>query len=417
MTTARIAIAEDDPHLRSLVSLALGRRGYEVVACKDGAEALEVISRGGFDLVVSDVNMPRLDGIGLTAALRKRWSKAALPVVLTSVLDEEDDILRGYEAGANEYVIKPYRPSVLQAKVAHLLAERAAGTPVEGPPPGPETQGPTERLPRPFEGYVLERRIGEGGMGVVYAAVRRADGRRVALKVLAPELADDRGSLARYFREVATLTWVESPHVVRVLDAGHFQGRYFLAMEHLEGETAYARMRRLGRLDPREAAAIGADVARAIDALLEKGLVHRDVKPANVILTPDRGAVLIDFGLAKQQAERGLTGTDDLLGTAEYLAPEVVKGQFPDAVSDLYALGVTLFELLTGERPTPGETPSEIFHHLLFGWTPPRVSDHRLDVPVALEELVDALLAQEPADRLQDPAEVARELDAVAKGG
>jgi len=409
----RIAVVEDDPHLRQLVGLALSRRGYEVVSFTNGQDALDVIGMdGGYDLVISDVKMPRLDGIGLVEGLRRRWSKAELPIILSSVLDEEDDILRGYEAGANEYMVKPFKPSVLQAKVAQLLHDRP--TPRKGSVPAARTMNPsTERLPVHFDGYTLLRKLGEGGMGTVYEARRDSDGRMVAFKLLAKELAGDRTQLARYFREIATLTWVESPHVVRILDAGFAQDRYYLCMELLPGRSALGQLREDGQFSVADALRLGADMCRAIDALLERGLVHRDVKPANIIIQPDRRAVLIDFGLAKARSEEPLTSTSEILGTAEYMAPEVVKGQVPDAVSDLYSLGATLFELLTGERPTPGATPSEVFNNLLTGWVAPPVTRLRPDVPPDLARFLADLLDQDPGRRPQDPSTVAARFEAI----
>ncbi len=411
----RIAVAEDDPHLRQLVTLALGRRGYEVVAFANGAEALEVVGQGGFDMVISDVKMPRLDGIELCRGLRERFDKRHLPVILCSVLDEEDDILRGYEAGANEYLVKPFRPSVLQAKVAQLLHERPTGRGAECPPTARSLS--SDRLPSRFDTYTLLRRIGEGGMGAVYEARKDGEERSVALKLLAPELADDRIQLARYFREIATLTWVECPHVVRIVDAGFAQGRYFLCMELVPGRTALQVLRDHGPMPVADALRVAVDLCRAVDALLEKGLVHRDIKPGNVVIGDDKRATLIDFGLAKSRTEEALTSTSEILGTAEYMAPEVVKGQVPDAVSDLYSLGAMLYELLTDERPIPGRTPTEIFNNILNDWAPPPVTKYRPDCPPELAKIVGDLLDPDPARRPQDPSVLGSKLEAMLKLG
>ncbi|MCO5166420.1 MAG: protein kinase [Planctomycetes bacterium] len=413
----RIAVAEDDPHLRQLVTLALGRRGHEVVAFSNGAEALEVVTRGGFDLVISDVKMPRLDGIELCRGLRARFDKAELPLILCSVLDEEDDILRGYEAGANEYLVKPFRPSVLQAKVAQLLHERPTSGGAKGALPLVGGGGGVDRFPARFDAYTLLRRIGEGGMGAVYEARKDGEARSVALKLLSVELAEDRVQLARYFREIATLTWVECPHVVRIVDAGFSVGRYFLCMELVPGRTALQLLRDQGPLRVPDVLQVGADLCRAIDALLEKGLVHRDIKPGNVVIGDDRRAVLIDFGLAKSRTEEALTSTSEILGTAEYMAPEVVKGQVPDVVSDLYSLGATLYELLTDERPTPGRNPTEIFNNILNDWIAPRVDERRRDCPPELVGLVADLLDPEPARRPQDPIVLGSKLEAMLRLG
>lgn len=413
----RIAVAEDDPHLRQLVTLALGRRGFEVVAFANGAEAYEgVVSLGDFDLLLSDVKMPKMDGIELCTAIRKIYTKQQLPVILCSVLDEEDDILRGYEAGANEYMVKPFRPSVLQAKVAQLLHDRP--TPNSNQPhAAPARLGPGERLPSRFDCYTLLARIGEGGMGAVYEAKKDGEQRSVALKLLAPEIAEDRIQLARYFREIATLTWIESPHVVRIVDAGFAQGRYYLCMELLPGKSALSVLREVGSFSVEDALRVGIDLCRAVDALLEKGLVHRDIKPGNVVIGDDKRSVLIDFGLAKSRTEEALTSTSEILGTAEYMAPEVVKGQVPDVVSDLYSLGATIYELLTDERPTPGRNPTEIFNNILNDWVAPPMTKFRSDLPPELTKLIADLLDPDPSRRPQDPSVLGSKFEALLKLG
>lgn len=411
----RIAVAEDDPHLRQLVTLALGRRGYDVVAFANGAEAFTVVSQGGFDLLISDVKMPKMDGIELCTAIRQRFGKLDLPVILCSVLDEEDDILRGYEAGANEYLVKPFRPTVLQAKVAQLLQERPVRREGEAQQPPTARNIAVDRLPTRFDTYMLLRRLGEGGMGAVYEAKKDGESRIVALKLLAPELAEDRIQLARYFREIATLTWIESPHVVRIVDAGFAQGRYYLCMELVPGKSALQLLRERGPLPVHEVLRVGIDMCHAVDALLEKGLIHRDIKPGNIIIGGDGRAVLIDFGLAKSRTEEALTSTSEILGTAEYMAPEVVKGQVPDVVSDLYAIGATLYELLTDERPTPGKNPTEIFQNILNDWVPPLVTRFRPDCPRDVTQVVAELLDAEPAHRPQDPKQLAARLEALVR--
>jgi eukaryotic-like serine/threonine-protein kinase len=158
-------------------------------------------------------------------------------------------------------------------------------------------------------------------------------------------------------------------------------------------------------------------MCRAVDALLEKGLVHRDIKPANIVIRDDKRTVLIDFGLAKSRTEEALTSTSEILGTAEYMAPEVVKGQVPDVVSDIYSLGATLYELLTDERPTPGRNPTEIFNNILNDWMPPDVTKFRRDLPPDLSRLVMDLIHPDPVRRPQDPSVLCSRFEAMLRLG
>jgi serine/threonine protein kinase len=185
-------------------------------------------------------------------------------------------------------------------------------------------------------------------------------------------------------------------------------------MELVHGKSAKAVLLQDGPFAPRFAAAVGRDVARALAALQERGLVHRDVKPSNILIRDDRRACLVDFGLARGREDQDLTGTGEAIGTPHYIAPEVLRGAPADARSDLYSLGATLFELLSGRKPYPGATAFDVFH-VLFSGPPARLKSARPEVPDALAEVVDALLVIDPAVRADSPASVADELDRLAQ--
>ena len=425
---ARIAVVEDDAYLRRFLTVALRGRGFEVLPFGDGATACDAVERGGVDLVVSDVQLPRLDGLALTRRLRARFPKGELPIVLCSVLDEEEDVLRGLEAGADDYLVKPFRPSELLARVVrHLGGRRGGRRGGARAPVAPLDEAAERALPQEIDGWTLVRELGRGALGAVYEARAgnlppagggaTAEGARpveAALKLLAPRLEADRADLARFFREVATLSAIADPHVVRILGAGYARGRHYLAMELLRGETLHALVRRRGPLDPAVVASIGADVARGLAAIHAVGLVHRDVKPANVVLERDGRAVLVDLGLAKRPADTNVTATSDLLGTPDYVALEVVEGQAASVASDLYALGATLYEALTDRRPAVGETPLEVFRALMRGVRPPDLDLVRPGLPPALTGLVRALMALDPRARPAPASAVAEHLRALA---
>jgi CheY-like chemotaxis protein/predicted Ser/Thr protein kinase len=420
---ARISVADDDPGLLEFVRRILEARGHTVTSYKDGEElwqALEMARESELpELIVSDVQMPKRDGITLCRSIRSRWSKAVMPVVLVSVLEAEDDILRGFEAGANDYMVKPYRAPALAAKVAVLLQERELLTPRATPFEGSSDPTPdiwSHEQPEPpfsIDKYDAEYELGKGGMGTVYRARERGTGRAVALKILAPGIARDRSGLARFFRESAALARVDSPRVVRAIDSGMDHGRYFLAMELVQGRSAKARLVAEGPLPPRDVARIGRDIAQALAALDAKGLVHRDLKPSNVVVGEDGRATLVDFGLARSTEDHDLTGTGEAIGPPHYIAPEVLRGAPATAASDLYSLGASLFELLSGRKPYTGVTAVDIYQAQFTG---PRatVRAARADVPRPLAEIVDRLLAVNPLERPSMPADVAEELEGAA---
>jgi serine/threonine protein kinase len=222
-------------------------------------------------------------------------------------------------------------------------------------PRGVRDLGPGDRV----GSYAVETVIGRGSMGVVFRARREGDD-PVALKVLPSELADDEIFRARFERESRIARSVRHPHVVDVVDAGVEDGRSFLAMALVDGRSLAERLERDGALTPAEVVKLVAEIASALDVLHEGGLVHRDVKPANVMLDTRGTALLTDFGLARSAADTVLTQPGRVSGTADYLAPELILGGAPSASSDLYALGCTAYECLTRVPPFGARPVAEL---------------------------------------------------------
>jgi eukaryotic-like serine/threonine-protein kinase len=232
--------------------------------------------------------------------------------------------------------------------------------------------------------YRLVRRIGSGGMGEVWEADDTVLGRRVALKVLVQELADDARATKRFVREARATAKLTHPNVTRVYDFGRDGGLPYLVMELLEGDTLADRLAG-GPLPPAEAARIGAAVADALDAAHSRGIIHRDIKPSNVLLTPAGEVKVMDFGIAAAADETHSTTGSGLYGTAAYISPERAAGQPATPAADIYSLGAVLYELLTGRPPFIGDSPVLVVRaHLhepprpvreLAPWVPPRLAD------------------------------------------
>ncbi len=263
--------------------------------------------------------------------------------------------------------------------------------------------------------YTVERLLGRGGMGAVYAAVERATGRRVALKVTHQQVT---GVLAeRFVTEARTAARVRHPNVVAVHDAGVDRGRRWLSMELVEGEALDQRLRSRGPLEPAVAARLALDLARALAHAHALGVVHRDLKPANVLLTHDGRPLLGDFGLAKDLERRdALTRTGELLGTPAYMAPEQLDSTGVGPAADVYGLGATLFALLTGEPPFQTESVVSLLAQVTQKAAPPP-SSLRPGLPPALDALCLRCLQKEPADRFPSMEALADALDRFLAGG
>ncbi len=253
--------------------------------------------------------------------------------------------------------------------------------------------------------YRIGDRLGRGGMAVVYAAHDEVLDRQVAVKVLATHLLDDDRSVERFRREARAAAGLNHPNVVAVHDAASDGDVHFLVMELVAGDSLAHRLRDRGALPVAESLAIADRVAAALGAAHERGLVHRDVKPSNILLTPDGEVKVADFGIARAMSSAA-TQTAVVMGSVPYVAPEQLDGSSgADPRSDLYALGCVVFECLTGRPPFVADTSAAVLgQHLHL--PPPAASDHRPEVSAAVDELVAALLAKDVADRPVDAAAV-----------
>src|SRR2546430_1312188 len=235
--------------------------------------------------------------------------------------------------------------------------------------------------------------------------------RRVALKVLHPHFTDDDQYVERFRREARAVASLSHPNIVTILDRGEDEGRQFIVFELVEGRTLAEILQEEGRLPVRRALEIAIQVARGLAFAHEHGLVHRDVKPQNVILNGDGRAKVTDFGIARSLDVQGVTQSGTVLGTSNYIAPEQASGQAVDQTTDVYSLGVVLFELLTGEVPFPGESFVAVAMQHVHE-PPPSLLDVRPDVPARVAHAVDRALEKDPAARFPTMDAFAAELQA-----
>jgi tRNA A-37 threonylcarbamoyl transferase component Bud32 len=252
------------------------------------------------------------------------------------------------------------------------------------------------RIDTEFAGYHIEALIGRGGMGAVYRARHLRLGRHVALKVLIPDLAEDATFRERFIRESQMAAGFEHPNVIPIYDADEEDGVLYIAMRYVEGSDLKSVLERKGAISPERTLSIIEQTASALDAAHSRGLVHRDVKPANILIAdPGDRVYLTDFGVAKQTTSSGLTKTGWFLGTVNYAAPEQIEGKPVSPATDVYALGCVVYECLAGSAPFVKESDVAVIHaHLLE--PPPALSGNRPDLPAALDTIVSTALAKAP---------------------
>jgi len=263
--------------------------------------------------------------------------------------------------------------------------------------------------------YRIEELVGVGGMGMVYRARDERLDLRVALKVLRPELTVRRGAEERFVRELVLARQVSHRNVVRIHDLGEDGGLSFLTMDYVEGRSLHEVLERDGPLAPERAAEVARQVAEGLAAAHREGVIHRDLKPANVLLDEGGRAYVTDFGVARSVSGTGFTRTGAVLGTPTYLSPEQAQGEEVDGRSDLYSLGIVLYEMLTGELPFRGETLTEQLGQRLTG-RPRTLREAGVRAPPGLERVLGRCLEREPAERYADAAELAGDLAEVTGG-
>src|SRR5438046_6405373 len=266
-----------------------------------------------------------------------------------------------------------------------------------------------------FDGrYRIERKLGAGGMADVYLAEDQELGRRVAIKILNDRHAADDSFIERFRREAKNAAGLSHPNIVSIYDRGEAGGTYYIAREYLDGRSLKKLIISRGSAPVRTAIEYTRQILGAIGFAHRHGIVHRDIKPHNVLVGPEGRLKVTDFGIARSGASQ-MTEVGSIIGTAQYLSPEQARGSQVDQTSDVYSVGVVLYELLTGQVPFTGDTPLEIaMKHLSEVPKPP--SELRPEVPHDLDLVVLRALAQHPADRHGTAEEMSADLERVLQG-
>jgi serine/threonine protein kinase len=258
--------------------------------------------------------------------------------------------------------------------------------------------------------YRLESKLGSGGMSTVYLALDEVLDRPVAVKLLHREISEEADQLERFRREARAAARLSHPNLVGVIDAGEDDGRPYIVFEYIEGQTLKRCIQEKGGLPVDEAVAYAIEIGRGLTAAHARKLVHRDVKPQNVLIDPDGRAKVTDFGIARSLEQKGMTATGRVLGTTDYVSPEQAMGEDVDERSDVYSLGVVLYEMLTGDVPFQAETQVAVaMKHV--NEPMPDVQAKRPEVSAVVASVVDRSTTKDPRDRYSTVAEMVRDLE------
>ncbi|MCC6152105.1 MAG: response regulator [Planctomycetes bacterium] len=422
----RILVCDDSRELRTLLAQQLQKLGFDCKSAIDGQDAIARAQEFLPDLIIMDINMPKLNGLAVTRKLRENPKLKHTPIILLSNFGEEGDVIAGIEAGADEYLVKPFRQGELAAKVRILLrksshsAKKLDETTVQGlDVKDPDTamrrfKETGQIVSREFAGFTIIDKLGQGGTAVVYRAMEPMFNKPVALKVISPFAAVKEGFLKRLQRSNEISVKLIHKHIVRTYLMGEYQGVHFMMQELVEGAPldSYLEEGHAPMVEA-EARKYIKQVASALAYLEERKLIHRDIKPGNIYCSREGEAKLGDFGLSRLADDAAQTAEGYLLGTPHYISPEQANGSKDlDMRSDLYSLGATFFHLLSGRPVFEGDSLQQVvLAHL--SKQPPKLKEFAPKVSEGFCAVIDKLLDNDRAMRYQHASEVVAALDAL----
>jgi DNA-binding response OmpR family regulator/tRNA A-37 threonylcarbamoyl transferase component Bud32 len=468
-----ILVVDDHKTNRLKISMAVKKLGHTTATAEDGRQALQMLRAQPFDLVLLDIIMPEMNGYQVLAQMKADSTLRDIPVIVISAEQELTNVVQGIELGAEDYLPKTFDPVLLKARIRACLEKKhfraqeveylrqvdrltEAAAAIENETFDPESLSDVagrpdslgqltrvfqqmahefylreQRLKQQVEElrtvsdlvgktlgkYRLLARLGRGGVAEVYQAYQTSLKRNVALKVLHGHLADETDFIVRFEREAELMAKLRHANIVQIHDFDVEAARYYLVMELISGPTLKAELEaRQAANRPfslPEIAHIYQALASAVDFAHAQGMVHHDLKPANVMFTGDGDVVLTDFGFARIIGTGLHTGTGKVFGTPAYMAPEQGQGERGDLRSDIYALGVILFELVTGRVPFRADTPFALMMKLMND-PPCRPRSLNAQIPEEVEQVILKTLSKKPEQRYQKAGDLAEALtDAV----
>ena len=398
----KVLIADDDPVWRKLLTQNIQKWGFEVVEAEDGKRAWDMLQQHGAPrIAVLDWQMPELDGVDICRRIRSSLNLPFFYTIILTSRDARDDVVAGFESGADDYLVKPVDMAILRSRLG------AAVRIVKTVPP-----------PRQIPGYKLIGRLGAGAMATVYKARQLSLNRLVAVKILPKKFSLNPEFVKRFYAEGRAAAKLNHPNIVAALDVGRHGDTHYFIMEYVEGHTVYEHLVKEGPYSEAEALAIAIQVAQALNHAHKAGLIHRDVKPKNILITNDGVAKLADMGLARAVSDREAAEAEagKAFGTPYYIAPEQIRGKVNiDLRADIYSFGCTLFHMLTGRVPFEGPDVSSILlKHLDEPAVPPDHINHQLTTGIS--EIVELCMAKKARKRYASTKDLIEDLQAVADG-
>lgn len=416
---AKLLMVDDDEDLCIIVGDRLLLDQHQVDSAFTLAQAAEMLRAGKYDLLILDWDLPDGKGTDLCRALRSMGDTIAV-LMLTGrgAIDAKEE---GFDAGADDYLTKPFDLKELSMRIRALLKRTAASAPP--PVKADDAQGPPGVGKLISGKYLLQEVIGEGGMAVVYRATHTAMDKPVVVKMIHRHLLSNSSMVKRFEQECKIMAKISHPNVVAIFDVGEVDGSLpFLVMEYVKGESLYDYIYREGGVPVQEALGIMIQICRGLEAAHASGVIHRDLKPENILIQDDKErsdrVKIVDFGVAHLVTSgQRLTAADQIVGTAQYMAPEQLLDTQLDARADIYAAGIILYEMVSGEMPFDATSTQALFVKLLREQPQP-LSERcsRIAAQSPVEQITSRALQKDRSLRFQSAAELRVALERALDG-
>lgn len=407
-----ILIADDDESLRQMLRRILEKDGLRVVEAEDGPAALRAFFSNAPDMAILDIDMGEgMTGFDVCKALRQDPYGSSIPILFLTGMNTEKDLLHGFREGADDYIRKPFSISELLARVHAQIAR------LQRRPQLAQLGDRQFNIGSVLEGemqekYKITSRISSGGMGVIFRGYRVSDNLQVAIKTLNSSFIGNPKDLQRFLREANATVQIRHTNVASGIEVVRTPNFCFFVMEYIQGENLSVILDSCGYLRQDRALDIVTQIARGLVYLHQLGLIHRDVKPGNILVTPGNRAVLVDLGLAKPttREEPALTTEGVILGTPYYLSPEQAMGENLDIRSDIYSLGATFYHAVTGTVPFQGSSTLAIINARFL--SNPEAPHLRVpEIAAPFSRVIGKMMERLPAQRYQTPMELLQDLE------